>query len=277
MTKKITNNTAAQAADTFEKLSIQVSLNGLSFCILDTIANTILDAQNSVFENEQPPHELHNRLRQFLKAHKIDEKRFCEVVVIHRNPMFSLVPRPLFEKNELANYLKFNTKILAGDQIVHDEVPNHEIVNVYIPFSNVNNYIFDLYGEFEFQHNATITINSLLNEQKGTKDIICYVNVGYRQMDVAIISNRRLLLYNSFDFYTKEDFIYYLLFALEQLKLDPHLVPLKLFGTVEEGDEIYELCFRYIKNVSVFVPSKRNYPVFDPKEASIDFTILSTL
>ncbi len=277
MTKKTTDNSTAQVADTFQKLSIQVSLNGLSFCILDTISNTIIDAQNSVFENEQPPHELQKRLKKFLKNHKIDRKRFNEVIVIHRNSMFSLVPRSLFDKEEPANYLKFNTKILADDQIVHDEVQNYEIVNVYVPFSNVNNYVFDLYGEFEFQHNATITINSLLNEQKGAKDIICYVNVGYRQMDVVIISNKKLLLYNSFDFNTKEDFIYYLLFAIEQLKLDPHILPLKLFGAVEEGDEIYELCYRYIKNVSIFIPSKRNYPVFDLNEGSIDFTILSTL
>jgi len=275
MIKKVTKTNIDTSEQNFNKLSIQVSLNGLSFCVLDTITNTILNTENLVFEKEHTPQELKIRLKQFLSTHGIDNQKFSEVVVIHRNSIFSLVPRALFNEAELANYLKFNTKILANDHIVFDEMQNHEIINVYVPFSNVNNYIFDLYGEFEFQHNATIMVNSLLNIKSGVKGVICYANVGYRQMDIIIVSNKKLLLFNSFDFDSKEDFLYYLLFTIEQLKLDSQNLILKLFGSVEEGDEIYELCYRYVKDVSIFIPSKNNYPVFDFNEESIDFTLLS--
>ncbi len=204
-------------------------------------------------------------------------KNFSEVVVIHKNNMFSLVPKPLFNKEELPNYLKFNAKIMANDLIAFDEIPNQEIVNVYVPYTNVNNYIFELFGEFEFKHSGTVLINTLLNQNRTTSEPICYVQVSEREMEMMVMSDKKLLFYNQFEYGNKEDFLYYLLFSLEQLQINLETVSLKLFGVVEEGDPIYELCYQYIKNVSVFVPSNPSFPVDQLENEGIDFSILSSL
>ncbi|MGB5556152.1 MAG: DUF3822 family protein [Flavobacteriaceae bacterium] len=177
----------------------------------------------------------------------------------------------------MANYLKFNAKILANDHIVFDELKSNEMVNVYVPFTNINNYIFDLFGAFEFQHHGTIMIQSLMKLNTQEKETITYVHVHGQEMDIALITNRKLLLYNSFGFNTKEDFLYYLLFVLEQLDLDPHGIVLKFFGDIEEGDENYELCKAYIKRITLFVPPINAFPMYDPNQNSIDFAMLSTL
>ncbi|WP_273567529.1 DUF3822 family protein [Maribacter halichondriae] len=223
------------------------------------------------------PYDLQEHLQEFLEKHKIDKRSFSEVIVVHRNNLFALVPQSLFDDSQLANYLKFNTKILANDHIVYDEIKNHDIFTVYVPFANINNYIFDLYGEFDFEHHSTVMIHSLLNASSNELDTIGYVHVGRQQMDITIISNKQLLLYNTFAFVTKEDFIYYLLFTLEQLKLNPEHISLKLFGAIEEDDEIYKLCHRYVKNVVISVPPVNTYPILESVEESIDFTLLSTL
>ena len=204
------------------------------------------------------------------------KKKFSEVIVVHRNKLFSLVPKSLFDETEMPNYLKFNTKILANDHIAYDALSSNDMVNVYVPFVNVNNYIYELYGEFVFKHSGTVMIESLLSSHNKTKTPNCFVYVTHKQMEVTVISQKKLLLYNSFDFNSKEDFIYYLLFTLEQLQLDTETTKLKLFGAVEEGDGIYDICYTYIKHVSIFVPSTMSYPMDLGKE-SIDFTVLSTL
>ena len=78
-------------------------------------------------------------------------------------------------------------------------------------------------------------------------------------MDLAVIAQKKLLYYNSFDFSTKEDFLYYLLFTLEQLNLDPGSVKLRLFGNVEEGDEIYSICYEYVQHLSIFCSLQRKF------------------
>ncbi len=270
------NKNIANFTKDFYKLSIQVSLNGLSFCIVDSIANTIINSDARSFDRERSPYELQKSLVSLFAKHDIVNKQFSEVTVIHKNKLFSLVPKPLFEEDEMANYLKFNTKILANDHIAYDVLERYDMVNVYVPFTNINNYIYDLFGEFIFKHSGTVMIESLLANQNKDKKPSCYVYVTNQQMEVTVIAQKKLILYNCFDFVTKEDFIYYLLFTFEQLQLDTETTKLKLFGAIEEGDAIYEMCYTYIKHLSIFAPSNTSY-IIDSKKDYIDFTVLNTL
>ncbi|MGS0526952.1 DUF3822 family protein [Zobellia nedashkovskayae] len=261
--------------ENFKKLSIQVSLNGLSFCVFDTVANTILNSEKVVFAKELTPYEILKRLKLLFSTHNIEEDQFSEIVVVHRNNLFSLVPQVLFNEDELANYLKFNTKILANDHLAFDELESYEINNVYVPFVNINNYIYDLFGEFTFKHNGTVMVESLLNNHSASKEAMCYIHTSQRQMDVTVIASKKLLLFNSFNFVTKEDFLYYLLFTLEQLELDTESVSIKLFGDIEKDDDIYDLCYNYVKDVSMFYPSFTEHPGIDRPEETIDFTVIN--
>ncbi|UII76311.1 DUF3822 family protein [Flagellimonas sp. HMM57] len=277
MTEKISKITSPDTDNTFKKLSIQVGLNGLSFCVLDTISNTVLAFEKIDFKTASTPYLLLKELKSVLNQQTKLDKDFAEVVVIHKNALFSLVPKTLFNKEELPNYLKFNAKIMANDQIVFDEIVNHDIVNVYIPFTNVNNYIFELFGEFEFKHSGTVLITMLLNQTRTSTEPTCYVQVSKKEMEIAVIADKKILFYNHFEYKTNEDFIYYLLFSLEQLQLNLEKVQLKLFGLVEEDNPIYELCYKYVKNVSVFIPKNSIFPVEDIEGKTFDFTLLSAL
>ena len=277
MIKKEINNKTGEPVKDFNKLSIQVSLNGLSFCVFDTISKTILSSENVVFAKELTPYEVLKRLKQLFTSQNVQNSQFSEVVVVHRNNLFGLVPKALFEPDEMANYLKFNTKILANDHLAYDDLESYEMVNVYVPFVNINNYIYDLFGEFTFKHNGTVMVESLLNGRTNSKQPVCYTYVHENQIDITVIAKKRLLLFNSFKFVTKEDFLYYLLFTLEQLKLDTESILLKLFGEIEEGDDIYEMCHRYIKHISISLPSFTRHTYANTGEEAIDFTVINAL
>ncbi len=277
MTKKDNLISRESLSETYHKLSIQVSLNGLSFCILDTLSNTITLTKNVSFGKELSPYEVQKELKSLLKEEQVLNYDFQEVVVIHRNNLFTLVPKALFVKEELANYLKFNVKILANDLVVYDEMEAYEIVNVYVPFVNINNYIYELFGPFIYKHTGTVLVEALLKSHHNGKEPVCYVHVSEQQMDIAILGQKDLRYFNSFRFITREDFIYYLLFTLEQLKLDASTIKLRLFGTVEDGDEIYSVCQEYIRHLSVFIPVVPGYPIAGSPTDSIDFTVMNTL
>ncbi len=271
MTKKEINS----PIENFIKLSIQVSLNGLSFCIVDTIANSIVQFERVSFDQELNPYELKKRLKAFLKDFKLHKKEFEEVVVIHRNSLFSFIPSALFDENELANYLKFNVKILANDHIVFDEISNYDLINTYVPFVNINNYLFDLFGEFTYKHTGTVMVEALLKAHGQSSEIICYVYLCDRQMEITVLSAKQLLLYNSFQYDSAEDFLYYLLFTLEQLKLDTESIKMRLFGDVELEDQYYNAAFQYIQHLSLFVPP--NDLLSEELVNDIEFNVLNAL
>lgn len=278
MTKKKKNNSLNIADKNFKKLSIQVNLNGLSFCVADTVSQKLLISDRVDFSEEKNPMFAKDELQKLFQKHDIENMQFDEVIAVHRNTLFGLVPKSLFDQNHLNEYLKFNTKVLANDVLAYDEVENHELVNVYVPYTNVNNYIYELFGEFDYMHNGTVLLQSLLNNQTQNQDTTCFAHVNKNQLDITVLNQRKLLLYNSFKYNTKEDFAYYLLFVLEQLELDPKTVNVKLFGEIEEDDEIYQLCYKYIQNISIFEPSSSQLlKLGETSTSRIDFTLINTI
>jgi hypothetical protein len=63
-----------------------------------------------------------------------------------------------------------------------------------------------------------------------------------------IIQNQKLLFFNSFDYQTPEDFIYYVLFTAEQLSLNPENFPLELIGNID-SESHFKIAYKYIRNV----------------------------
>lgn len=278
MTKKRKINSSDIPSQDFEKLSIQVSLNGLSFCVTDSVSHKIAYLDSVSFQEELHIVSVQEQLDKLFKKHELHAKEFYEVIVIHNNTLFNLVPKALFDANLLSDYLKFNTRVFATDTLAYDELENQDMINVYVPYTSINNYIFDIFGTFTFLHNGTVIIQSLLDSYGSDKEPTCYVHVHKKQLDICVVKRKNLLLYNSFVYQTKEDFVYYLLFVLEQLGLDNNEVLVKLFGVIEEDYPSFELCRNFIRNIVVFEPSfPQHLQLGEPDGPRIDFTVLNTL
>ena len=276
MTKKEINKALSATENSYHKLSIQVGLNGLSFCILDTIANELSLSHSLAFKREVSPFDLHREIQQSFRDEGVLDYRFSEVIAIHRNTLFSLVPQPLFVEEQLPNYLKYNAKILASDHLDYDLIAGLDTVNVYVPFANVNNYLYDKFGEFEFKHSGTVLLETLIQLPSSRQGSICYLHLAETQMDLAVFGNKKLRFYNSFTVSSPEDVLYFLLFSLEQLNLDPESLRLRLLGEVTEDDRVYEFCTEYFENASLFVPSDARSSL-PGQEEGIDFTLINAL
>ncbi|CAL66796.1 DUF3822 family protein [Christiangramia forsetii] len=237
----------------YKKLSIQVSLNGLSFCILNQQDNKIIYFKKIQFEKQLDPIKVLSKIEITYEQEESLKQPVDEVILLFSSSLFTLVPEELFDEDNAASYLKFNTKILKTDFIAFDKI-NSEIVNIYIPYANIINYFFDKYGEFEYRHSLSVLIESLLGlENKKLKPQV-YLHSHLNSYELIVIENGKLIFANSFEYDTKEDFLYYLLFTAEQLNLDPHEFELILFGEISKDSEEYKIAWNYIKNISFMRP-----------------------
>lgn len=232
-------------------LSIQISLNGLSFCILDTSEKTIHYLKSVTFDKKKSPYELLEKLEAAIETQSLLKQSFDAVYCVYQNELSCLVPEALFEEEHLAEYLKFNAKILKTDYIAYDVLPCIESMNVYIPLININNYIFETFGNFTYKHASTVLIESLIESQTQTASTALYLNVNSNSFELLAIENKKLQFYNRFNYHSKEDFIYYLLYSVEQLKLDPESVKLHLLGNIDEKNELFQIAYRYIRHVEL--------------------------
>lgn len=254
MVQEITNKENSSVL----KLSIQVRLDGLSFCILDTSTGTISWYKKVNFPKEHNPVKALQEIETIYKEEKILNSEFKEVILLFSNDLYSLVPSEYFIEEEASAYLKFNTKILATDVVESDQV-TEELVNVYIPYTNITNYFFDRYGEFEFNHSVSELIKAALSLSP-ENETRAYLNNFSGYYDLAIVKNGNLLFCNTFNYETKEDFIYYLLFTLEQLDLSPEIIDLDLLGKISNESEEYKIAYTYIKNIELLNPDFKGLP-----------------
>ncbi|SDR74070.1 Protein of unknown function [Gramella sp. MAR_2010_147] len=236
-----------------KKLSIQVSLNGLSFCMLDLQDNTISYFKKVQFEKQLDPVKVLSRIELAYEQEEKLNQPVDEVKLLYTNSLFTLVPEELFDEDHAASFLKFNTKILKTDFIAFDKIQK-DIVNVYIPYANINNYFFDKYGEFEYRHSLSVLIDSLLSIPNQNSAPKVYLHSHLNTYQLVVIEHSKLIFANSFEYDTKEDFLYYLLFTAEQLNLDPHEFELIMFGDISKDSEEYKMAWNYIKNISFMGP-----------------------
>ncbi len=232
-----------------KSLSIQVRLSGLSFCVFNTANTSVEYLVYHDFQKKLTPFEVLDRLKHIIENEPVFTQNFKSVQVIHQNDLATLVPKPLFDEAHIADYLKFNSKILKSDFIAFDEIQNNDSVNVYVPYVNINNYIFDNFGAFEYKHASTILIEAVLSKETASTNTCLYVNVDKQHFEIIAVKKGNLLLYNSFEHTTKEDFIYFILFTVEQLQLDTETLLLKLTGNIEQDDELYKIAYKYIRFV----------------------------
>jgi len=269
-----TNNSSNKLTNL--ELSIQLSLSGLSFCILNKDSNTIIEVKEFRFEKSLNPLEVLDELKALFTNETILNNSFTNVTIIHDNDLSTLVPKALFNENHLADYLKFNSKILKSDFIAYDSILENSSVNVYVPYININNYIYDKFGSFIFKHVSSVLIESILRIEKGSTLPKVYVHVSFNQFEIIIIKEGKLVLYNTFAYNSKEDFIYYILFTAEQLNLDPESLNLVFIGDITENDELYNIAYKYIRNISFGIRNDNFKYINNPKSKYSNFTLLKS-
>jgi len=257
-------------------LSIQLSLDGFSFCIYNKILEKIGVFGVYKFENCTSPYKHLEFLEKLYLQEPLLRNKYNSVSVVHSNNLVTQVPSAFLDRSNLSKYLEHTVKVLENDYITIDEIYNSDIVNVYIPFININNFLLDTYGTFVYKHSSTVLIEKLLNFYKHKEDDFCFVNVASNKFEIVVLEKGKFILYNYFNFSTKEDFIYYILFIAEQLDLNPEEFNLVLLGDIEKDSELYTILFQYVRNINFYKPTYFPSEI-EPISTHSHFTLLNQL
>ena len=245
------------------KLSIQFSLDGFSFSISENRSKKIIYFSEYPFDKKATtPEILLTKIKEIFKKDTHLQYDFSSVFVIHQNDLSTLVPEKYFDENILKDYLGYTVKTLASDFIAFDDVEILQAKNVYIPYVNINNYLFQNFGEFEYTHHLTILLEKLI-AQNNSEDTKMYVYVSKNSFDIVVLKGKNLLLSNTFSFSSKEDFVYYILFTAEQLNLDRNTFQLFFLGIIQRESKTFKLVYKYIRNID-FLESEN--PIFNTLE-----------
>lgn len=228
-------------------LTIQRSLDGLSIVIFDNKEQKFVRLSHYLYSEKNI--SLKTLLDELQEKENWKLSDFGKVTLIIDNNENTLVPSKYFQEENIESYLNL-LNIGKEKNLRHDTLNSCDIENVYSINDDVVNTIAELQTEIEVRHSSSILIENIIREfSERSQETRVFVNVKNNSYELAIINKSKLVFHNYFNFNTKEDFLYFLLFTFEQLKIDNETTPLYFMGFIEEKSAIVELCSRYIRNI----------------------------
>lgn len=249
--------------NTFEyELSIRLGVDGFSYAILDTNTRKFLhlesfdlaDARKSIHVPGEALKTNTLKLRNLLETElKWLSAPFSQVRLMIGSGNSSLVPEALFDKKEKASLFDFN---MAGgpfdsEDIHFDKLRISDAVCLYYIDPEVERICKEFFPEAVFYHHSTVLIQALLLKYMNQEnELHLFVNTASSRLDIVRIKGKKLEYINSFSFNTAEDYMYYLIFVVEQLGLNPESVKLIMTGEVERNSKLTDLVRKYVRSIS---------------------------
>ncbi len=237
----------------FCQLYIRVSRDEISYCILDTERSRFIAL--AAFQWNQPvkePVQAHAQLEFLLQHEEWLKKKFPAVIAGVGSPFHTLVPKPLFDPAKSKGYLDFNFRVPANHACLEDPIDEAGAVNV----SSVSLHIKELLaGHFvnpAIVHESTAFLKAAWHHHKaGPLASQMFLNLRSKEIDLVFYDQGKLVLFNSFQYGSKEDVLYYTLYFLEQAAVLPQQSKLILCGLIGEETELYQLLANYFGQVSL--------------------------
>ena len=244
-------------------LSVQISDSHLSYCIIDSGSNTL----------ELFKHFNSSDLISLLNANEVLKSTFKSTSVSFVNFPSTIIPTSVYSKDNAKEILELNSEIF--DLILTDKLNSLDAYLAYSIPTEINEIVSTFFPNANKKAQQSVLIDSFIKEENSETN--AYLNLTNNIVDITIFKRGKLLFNNSFEFTTKEDLLYFTLFAFEQLKIETEKVEVQLYGDITKGDEYFNLLYEYIRNISLGkAPNKINIPAdFKGFEAHKHFSLLA--
>jgi hypothetical protein len=238
-------------------LSIQVGLDGFSFCILDIHRKKYIVLQHIPL--------IVGKL-QFLtkKIEAIfdqDEKlnaSYQSVSIAYSTNKATLLPKAYSDSGLFSKVTELTNDINRNEDIAVNDLPGF---NQQLIFSYPKELMILLnrkFTEFNFKHKSVPLLASAVNQRNEKKNTLL-INFEKKYVRMIAIKDMQIALYNSFYFKNESDFLYYTLNICHNLQIDPERDEILTGGYVADDSSYIRQLKKYISNVYFLKPSADFY------------------
>ncbi|MEP7265177.1 MAG: DUF3822 family protein [Bacteroidota bacterium] len=228
-------------------LYVQAALPFVSFCLFDRIHNKYI----SLCEYRIPDGDPYDELIIVLQQDEIlSAKPYYKVVVSLAGYKSVLIPSSIYQEADAARFLSITTPSSSNETLCTDHLKYTDAVHIYSVPTAIASLFSGFFQGTSIVHAATVLMESELLRNKNNTDPCVAVNVRQGSFEIVVTKGNQLTYYNTFSFQSSEDFIYYLLYVLEQLRLNPEKTQVRFTGEIEKQSASWIITAKYIRNIS---------------------------
>jgi len=216
-------------------LSIELSSSSLSYCIIDTQKYRCLLLSSQKLETDNLLEILSNDdyLSQNFKSKSISFVNFAN----------TLVPFELYEKEDKENLFALNHEL--NDEVLLEDNLREEIINLHAVPKLFFQTIKNILPAATLRSQSSILINNFTNLNLKVETMFLYLKDSF--VNIVVTKGKNLLFQNKFNYVTKEDLLFYVLFSIQELNFSNEDINTIVYGNVTEDE--FSILYDYIRNI----------------------------
>jgi hypothetical protein len=231
-------------------LSMELSEEVFSLVLLDQKKNLFLAFERHIFTETAGFNSILPEVKEMIDTSSLigNWVSSSSIAICHRYA--TIVPKPVFNPEKINDYMRLNFQFNDSDLVLSNPLQNVNARNVFTFPTGLHDLLTKRFTGLVPLHFSTPLIESLALLHKHKTNPTVAVHVQKNTLQLLVFQNKSLRLYNSFQYQNEEEFIYFLLYSLEQLKLDHKEIELYLMGTIEKHNDTYTLLKNYVKKIT---------------------------
>ena len=216
-------------------LSIELSEKSISYCIVDKNKYRcyLLFSQNYESQN----------LLKILNKDEFITREFLSKSISFVNFPNTLIPKELYNEKDKKNIFSVNHS-LTNEELVIDELKS-KIINLYAIPNTIFQTVKNVIPEAIIRSNSSILINNFLSLNNLQETMFLFLKDSY--INIVVTKGDGLIFQNKFEYQTKEDLLFYVLFSIQQLNFSNEEINTVIYGNISK--EEYNILYQYIRNI----------------------------
>jgi hypothetical protein len=235
-------------------LSVQVSSDRLSFCVLDTIRKKFVLMRE--FEPENHKYLNNEELHEYFSKDDFLGRHFRKVQLITPTPKFTLIPAPLYDPERKEDYFNFNHLREDGSMIMSGKINNPDSFIVYSLPEQLALLLDQFFPGGQKMHHLKPLLTHISDNKKAVHGNYVHIHIEKEFFNIVIFGHSTLKLCNTFSYRSGSDILYFILSAFRNLDLG-HEETLYISGLTKPGDDFSLLLTSYLRNVKYSLPTNK--------------------
>lgn len=227
-------------------ISIQITLDGFSFCILDPVRNKYIQMQHITLDKKLP---LIPQVEECFASIEKLNLPYKKCMVLLPTNIATLVPSSLYEQSDEVKWLSFSHTLSKSPCVASNKVKMADAYNIFAIDCDLERILRRQFPAPLLYQQYTPVIEGNLATMADPDKALVIVNLEDEYFDLLVFGENNLKLCNSFAIKSESDFLYFCLFVFEQLKLNPQTIEIVMFGRHPNFSELESLLSGYIKKI----------------------------
>jgi hypothetical protein len=228
-------------------LSIQISLDGLYYSILDIQKGKYVVLNGHHFFLKRP-RLLLKHVREVIETEEVFNSNFKSVEILYATRKFTLVPQAFYTRGSLDKFLWFNNVQEKGFTVLKNVFPKAGCLCIFDVPQNLKDYLSDKFPRCEIKHSLFPLVESVVKRNLSyPQRVQVHLNFFRDTFELVTVNSTKLICCNIFNYKTERDILYHVLFTFDQLKLSADATELILHGQIPQVAPVYHLFKKYVK------------------------------